>query len=399
MESIALALPVLLLFIWLEYYVSKKKQKNYYKFNDSITNFSIAILDRITGMLFVSFFFLIYDFTQKKFGIFEITGTWYNWLILFFLVDFLWYWYHRSSHEINVFWAVHVVHHSSDEFNLVVGTRITLLQSLVRLIFWILLPLLGFPAPMIMLILLIQGVYPFFVHTRFIGKLGILESFLVTPSHHRVHHGSNESYIDKNYGGVLIIWDRLFGTFAEETEEVKYGITKPLTTTSLLWHIFHFILELYYSVKITKGFINKIKILFGGPELIDPTLRPKLEQRFLSKKYNFPISKAFKRYVIWQIGVSVVALLALLYFFNDIPNPYLLVFSLVVVLTLVNCGAILEQKRWIFHLEYARGISLLALSMYTWQDTIVWGSLTMIFILSILGFEDMRKYYFRQLVA
>ncbi len=133
-----------------------------------------------------------------------------------------------------------MVHHQSDDFNYTVSTRITIFQAVARGLFWSVLPLLGFPPDMIAVFLIIHGVYPFFTHTQLVGKLGWLEYVFVTPSHHRVHHSSNPEYLDKNYGDILIIWDKLLGTFAEEKEEPKYGLTKPLNSYSFLWQHFHF---------------------------------------------------------------------------------------------------------------------------------------------------------------
>lgn len=393
MESIALALPLLLALIGWEYWVAKKRNLAYYEFKDSITNLSIAVLDRITALLCAGFFFLIYDFVQKNYGILNIQRTWGNWLILFIVVDFLWYWYHRTSHEVNLFWAVHVVHHSSNEFNLSVGTRITVLQSIVRLLFWIVLPLIGFPAHMIMWILLVQGVYPFFVHTRFIGKLGWIEYVLVTPSHHRVHHASNEQYLDKNYGGVFIVWDRLFGTYAEEKNEIQYGLTKPLTSRSLLWHIFHYFVELYYSFRFARGIRNKVKILVGKPDLIDPSLRPRLELQFLTPKQNSPLALEFHRYIIFQLMASIFSLFVLLFFYSQFSVLFLVGGSLCVIFTLINCGAILEQKSWVFHLEYFRFLLVVFLIFYVCQQETIWIIGIGLIALSLSYFHRLRRMY------
>src|SRR4029079_5250392 len=184
------------------------------------------------------------------------------WIMLFILTDLIWYWYHRLAHEINILWTVHVVHHQSEEFNYTASSRITVLQALVRTGFWCILPLVGFPASMITSLLLIHGCYPFFVHTRLIGKLGILEYIFVTPSHHRVHHASNEKYLDKNYGDVFIIWDKLFGTFQKEEDGVaiQFGLTHPLKSYSFLWQHFHFIAELLLAARKTQGVRNKAKL-------------------------------------------------------------------------------------------------------------------------------------------
>lgn len=153
-----------------------------------------------------------------------------TWFVCFILVDFMYYWDHRLGHEINLLWAFHNIHHSSEKFNLAVAARLSWIEEVYRWIFLAPIAFLGFPVPMIILVKVIHRIYQFPVHSEYIGKLGVLEYFLATPSQHRVHHGRNPQYLDKNYGGVLCIWDRLFGTFCPEVEKVEYGLVKQIET-------------------------------------------------------------------------------------------------------------------------------------------------------------------------
>ena len=200
---LALAVPFFLFLIGLEFWVSKKKGKHFYNFNDTVSNLSVGIAERLLDGLTLGLFYFVYDYLYKHFAIFHIQPSVLSWIGLLLITDFLWYWYHRLGHEVNLLWSVHVVHHQSEEFNFTVSARITLFQAVARTFFWSLLPIVGFSAEMITTILLIHGLYPFFIHTRTVGKLGILEYILVTPSHHRVHHANNEQYLDKNYSDVL----------------------------------------------------------------------------------------------------------------------------------------------------------------------------------------------------
>src|SRR5215217_5323196 len=186
---IALAIPFFLTFMLLEYYFARRRGKKYYNLHNTIANVSVGIGDRVADVLVSGSFYFVYDHLQQRFGVFKIEPNALIWITLFLVTDFIWYWYHRLAHEMNIFWAVHVVHHQSEDFNYTVSARITVFQSFVRAAFWTVLPLLGFPAYMITIMLLMHGLYPFFLHTRLIGKLGWLEYILVTPSHHRVHHG------------------------------------------------------------------------------------------------------------------------------------------------------------------------------------------------------------------
>jgi len=242
----------------------------------------------------------------------------------------------------------------------------------------------------------VHGLYPFFIHTRLIGKLGILEYILVTPSHHRVHHASNEKYLDKNYGDVLIIWDKLFGTFVKEEEEPVYGLTKPLNTYSFLWQHFHFFIELYLAVQNAKGIKEKIKIVFGRPDKVDPSLRKKAEEIFQVHQNQIAIDKPLNRYVVWQIIVLLISLSVFILLESYTSVHIKVAFSLLTVLTLINCGAIMEQKRWVFYMEYIRLAVILYLPFYTfsyWQLK----TAVIIFVLAMIisYYNTLQKSYYR----
>jgi sterol desaturase/sphingolipid hydroxylase (fatty acid hydroxylase superfamily) len=166
-------------------------------------------------------------------------GAWWSWLILLFAEDCCYYWFHRVHHEVRIFWAAHVNHHSSQHYNLSTALRQPLLTPFTGPIFWAPLPLLGFPPWMVLTAQAWSLLYQFWLHTEAIDRLGVLEHFMNTPSHHRVHHGKNVPYLDRNHGGIFIIWDRLFGTFAWEVEPVVYGLTKDIETYNPLRIGFH----------------------------------------------------------------------------------------------------------------------------------------------------------------
>jgi alkylglycerol monooxygenase len=366
-NMLAFAIPLFTSFILLEYFVARKRKLPYYNLHNSIANISIGIAERLCDVFVAGLFYYIYDDLQKNFGLFHIRPGVLLWILLFLLTDLIWYWYHRLAHEINLLWMAHVVHHQSEDFNYTASARITVFQAFVRTGFWAILPLLGFPAGMITSLLLIHGLYPFFIHTRLIGKLGILEYVLVTPSHHRVHHASDEKYLDKNYGDVLIIWDKLFGTFKKEEEEPKYGLTKPLKTYSFLWQHLHFPIELWLAVKSKAGFKEKIKLIFGRPDKLDPGFREKAEQLFNVRQNPATIDKPFNNYVIWQVILLLTGLFVFILFENHLSMPVKIEISLIIVLTLINCGAIMEQKRWVFLVEFLRLSVTLMLPFYSFQ--------------------------------
>lgn len=361
------AVPLFVGFMLLEYWVAKKRKLPFHNLHNSITNISIGIAERLCDVFAAGAFYYVYDFLQKNYGLFHIQSSVSLWIILFLLTDFIWYWYHRWGHEINLFWMAHIVHHQSEDYNYTTSARITLLQAIIRTSLWCALPLLGFPAAMITSLLLLHGLYPFFIHTQLIGKLGVLEYFLVTPSHHRVHHASNEEYLDKNYGDVLIIWDKLFGTFKKEDDAIviQYGLTKPLKTHSFLWQHFHFAIELWLSVRQQKGLSNKIKLVFSKPEKIDASMRNKAEILFNIKQNTEQINEPLNQYVIWQMIVALVSLFGFLLFEHHLLLPVKISFAIALLLTLINCGAIMEQKRWIFLVEFLRLIAIAFFSFYS----------------------------------
>ncbi|MCC8410101.1 sterol desaturase family protein [Mucilaginibacter sp. UR6-1] len=351
---LAFAVPLFVVFMLLEYFVAKQKKLKLFDLHRSIANVSIGILERLTDVLAAAVFYGVYDYLQKTYGIFQIKPTIAMWILLFLGTDFIWYWYHRLAHEMNVLWAVHVVHHQSEDFNYTVSARITLLQAIVRTGFWSVLPVLGFPAEMIVVMLLIHGLYPFFVHTQVIGKLGFLEYFLVTPSHHRVHHACNDEYLDKNYGDVLIIWDKLFGTFKKEDEKPVYGLTHQLNTYSFMWQHFHFFIELWIMVKREKTLKGKIRMIFGSPNLIDPAARENAERIFGIKVHEEPMQQRLNNYVVWQVIFMLITLFFFILFEFELGAMEKFLFTTFTVLTLINCGAIMEQKKWVFAVEFLR---------------------------------------------
>jgi sterol desaturase/sphingolipid hydroxylase (fatty acid hydroxylase superfamily) len=367
----AWAVPLFLGLMGVEYLVARKTGKNYFGFSSSVSNINIGIAERLLDTFTVGIFYFIYDYLQHHFGVFNIRSSVLFWVALLILTDFIWYWYHRLAHEVNLLWAAHVVHHQSEDFNYTVSARITIFQAFFRMCFWSVLPVIGFPAAMIISVQLVHGIYPFFIHTRTIGKLGILEYIFVTPSHHRVHHASNDKYLDKNYGDVFIIWDKLFGTFAPEEEEPEYGLTKQLNSHSFLWQHFHFILEIFYTLKETKGFGARWKVVFGRPDHIDPDIRQKLEERFLFRNTTAGASKKLQQYVVWQMGAILLLLFLFLLFEHYLPVFAQLCITLVILLTLVNVGAIMEQRRWVFYLEYARLVVTFTALFYMWPHPLL----------------------------
>lgn len=397
LNLLAFAIPLFIGIMLLEYFVSRKKNPGYFNLHNSVANISIGIAERLSDIFIAGLFYFIYDRLQKNYGLFDIKPGIILWIALFLFTDFLWYWYHRLAHEINILWLAHVVHHQSEDFNYTVSARITIFQAFARTAFWSLLPLIGFPAGMITSTLIIHGTYPFFIHTRTIGKLGILEYIFVTPSHHRVHHASNEKYLDKNYGDVLIIWDKLFGTFQkeEDSEPIVYGLTKPLNTYSFLWQHFHFAIELWLAMKTKKSWKEKFRVLLVKPEKINPSLRSEAESIFRIKQVHGggQIERPLNRYVRWQVIMLLVSMFVVILFEHHLSVGFKIGFALFTVLTLINCGAIMEQKKWIFYLEYARLVITVSGLLLLYPHSSLFFVLLVSFFILFYLIDPFKDYY------
>ncbi|MDB5203235.1 MAG: sterol desaturase [Ferruginibacter sp.] len=390
---LAFAVPLFLFFMGLEFVYARKKGKHFFRFAESIANINVGIAERLMDIFTMLPFFYFFEYIHANFSLFDIKATPFSWVLLFLATDLVWYWYHRLAHEVNIFWAAHIVHHQSEDFNYTTSARITVFQAAIRCLFWGVLPFIGFPAPMISVLLLIHGLYPFFIHTQTIGKLGWLEYFLVTPSHHRVHHSSNPQYLDKNYGDVLIIWDKLFGTFTEENEQPVYGLTKPLKSHSFLWQHFHYPLELWVAMKKTSGIRNKLAILFGRPDTVNPSIRVRLEKYFLRNQPRLQPSAIHRKYINLQTAVSLILLFLAIFYYPELTRTQVAFTSLFIFVSLVNTGAILEQRSWILYLEYFRLIILLCWVWLYYPTIIVSVSITCISVIGLLFFRPMEKRY------
>ncbi|TDE14880.1 sterol desaturase family protein [Dyadobacter psychrotolerans] len=397
LNYMALAVPVFLFFIGLEYLIAKRTGKKIFNFTSSIANMNVGVAERLIDLFTAGSFYFFYDYLHKHYAMFNIKPTILTWIALILATDLVWYWYHRAGHKVNLFWGFHVVHHTSDEFNYTAGTRITVFQAVVRTLFWSVLPLVGFPASMITTMLIVHGLYPFFTHTQLIGKLGILEYILVTPSHHRVHHASNEDYLDKNFGDMFIIWDKLFGTFAKEDQEAQYGLTKQLDSYSFLWQHFHFLVEIWYAAKRENGLVNKLKIVFGSPSDFDPEIRQIVEKKFLSRHKVRVRTQKFRLYVIGQFSFMVTILFFLLLFEHQTDLFLQIMTALFILITVINCGAILEQRRWVFYLEVVRGFFVILTTFYYFPHPTTFAVFAILTISSLAYFSTLQKQYLNTL--
>lgn len=227
------AIPFFILAMLLEFYVTIKMGIKTYEPKDAFSSIAMGLGNVFLGFGSKALVLLVFFWVYDSFRLLEIPIVWWSFVLLFFADDFAYYWFHRISHECRLFWASHVVHHSSKHYNLSTALRQTWSGGFYTFIFWLWLPLLGFHPAMIMLQMSISLLYQFWIHTEAINKMPKwFEAIFNTPSHHRVHHGSNPIYLDRNHAGILIIWDKLFGTFQPEleSERANYGLVKNINT-------------------------------------------------------------------------------------------------------------------------------------------------------------------------
>ncbi len=267
LKPIFIAVPVFALLIALEsYFVIRENRENFDR-QDTWTNIFIGLASLVWGAIFgllnVYFYLLAYEFAPYKMPM----DTVWAWIILLVADDFAYYWFHRISHEVRFFWNFHVVHHSSNQYNLSVAVRQSWFSGIAHWIFYIPVALLGFPFWSFAAMHGLNLLYQFWIHTKLVGKLGFLENFLNTPSHHRVHHGSDEIYLDRNYAGIFVVWDKLFGTFTEETDAPRYGTIKPLKSYNPLWINSHGWFEMCETIKTKRTWFGKIRCVFGSPNM------------------------------------------------------------------------------------------------------------------------------------
>jgi len=265
MKILLCAIPIFIITMLIELRLSRGRDIKGYEAKDTAASLAMGI-----GNLFVMFGTKIFTFAlymaAYEYRIFEIpTDAWWVWIVLITADDFIYYWFHRAGHEIRLFWAAHVNHHSSEHYNLSTALRQSWTAPFLGWPFWIILPLLGFHPLMLGISQVINLLYQYWLHTELIDRMGRYQLVFVTPSHHRVHHGSNPQYLDRNHGGIFIIWDRLFGTFEPETTRPTYGLTTNLESYNIFVIAFHEWAAIARDLFAAESWRGRLGYLFGPP--------------------------------------------------------------------------------------------------------------------------------------
>jgi alkylglycerol monooxygenase len=270
-QVIVLATPVFLGLIAIEYAWGVRRGRNTYQLNDAVTSIGLGMLSQITAiftrLLRVGIYTAIYGWSQSI-GAWHAEAfwtTWWGWLLALVFYDFCYYWLHRAGHESAIFWAAHVVHHQSQDYNLSTALRQTSSGALLGWVFYVPMALAGVPPMVFAVVALVDLLYQFWVHTEHVPRLGWFDRWFCSPSNHRVHHAVNDAYLDRNYGGILIVWDRLFGTFREEGERCVYGTRAPLDSWDPLWSNAEVYWALAQDSWHARRWLDKLRVWFKPP--------------------------------------------------------------------------------------------------------------------------------------
>ncbi len=336
MNIILYAIPGFIILILAELIYGLVRGQNTYRVADTISSISLGSISRLRGLLFLGFGAWFFSRASDGYHLFDLPSEGIGiWLFAMLAYDFSYYWFHRISHEVNLFWAAHVVHHQSEDYNL--GTALR--QSgggLIGFIFYLPWLYIGIPAEILFASGALNLIYQFWVHTQHVHRIGWLEYVLVTPSNHRVHHAQNKIYIDRNYGGILCIWDRMFRSFQDELEDEAciYGIRKPLQSYNPFWANVHVYWATMQDSWHAEHWSDKIKVWFKGPgwrppglELSHPIVKTPLED---FRKFDPQVSVAIRLYVFFQFFCTTLAGTGMLIMANQ-WNTTAVVFSTVLI--------------------------------------------------------------------
>lgn len=397
MELLAAAVPLFLLALLAELALDRRRGTGHYRLNDAINSLSAGTLSTTTDYFTRIVPIYISGWVLQDFAVFDIDTAWFDvsptglalWLLALLGWDFCYYWAHRCGHEISVLWASHAVHHQSEDYNLSTALRQPSTGFLFNWIFYLPLFLIGLPLEVVATVNAIDLIYQFWVHTQHIGKLGWADRVFVTPSNHRVHHAQNEIYIDKNYGGILILWDRLFGTFQEEVDEhpVVFGVRKPLAS----WNPFRSISQVYaylwFDAVRTRRWRDKIGIWFRrtGWRPADVERRyPKPTQPVSEfSKFDPPMSRAVRRYVMAQFLVATAAVLGIGQLFADAGAQAVFAPCAALWFALFAFGALLEGRQQAKRIEAVR---LLAVTPAAAAATVWAGHASYVLLAAIVAY-------------
>ncbi len=368
---IAAAAPAFILLIGVELLVGWLRGRTHYRFNDSLVSISLGMLSQVVGVFTAAIGLTAYAVTFQ-WAPFPLPGdAWWTWVLAIVLYDLVYYWMHRLGHEVNVLWANHVVHHSSEEYNLSTALRQPSTGFLTGWLFTWPLALLGIPPLVFAIAATANLLYQYWIHTQQIGRMGWFDRWFASPSNHRVHHGQNDYCLDRNFGGIFMIWDRLFGTFVDERagEQIVYGIRGPLRSFSPLRANLHYYADLWRDCRLADSWGDRIRIWFKHPgwrpaaaERALPLQKPALEK---FEKFDPQVPRGLSGYCLLQFILSLGMTVHFLVVNASAPRGPLYAYGALLALTLWCIGGMLEGRSRVARLEYLR-LALLAGAAAGW---------------------------------
>ena len=344
---ITFAIPVFFLLIVIEYFYGKYVGKNTYRLNDTVTSITIGMISRFPTMLNlgVQSVIFVYISTNLNLELLSVKNP-FTWIIAFLLYDLSYYWMHRMHHEIKILWATHSVHHHGEDFNLATALRQTSTGWLWKWIFYMPMILLGVPVEVFIAVAGVNLVYQFWVHTEHIGHLGWMEKVFITPMNHGIHHAKNKEYIDANYGGVFIIWDRMFGTYTPERPDLKpvYGTATPLNSWNPLWANFQVFSIMIKDTIKTKSWHDKVKVWFSQTYWRpDDCIEEKNPNDFY-KKFNPKVTSDIKIFGFFQMLFTIAVSGSVLTFVSSHTYFEIAAFGIIIVFISSITGYLMQAK-------------------------------------------------------
>lgn len=374
MDYITYAVPFFLLALLIELAYGIAIKKNTYRLNDAISNLFMGTLRTANKLIIIGAAGFVFYTVETKFALWRMDASLaITWIFAFIIYDFFYYWFHRISHERQIFWASHAAHHQSEDYNLSTALRQTGTGAFVSWVFYIPMFLIGIPSYVFVSVASLNLIYQFWVHSEHIPKLGWYENYFVTASNHRVHHAQNEQYIDKNYGGVFIIWDRMFGTHKveDENEACIYGIRSTLNTFNPVWANLHVYVKIIKEVWFSKDWKDKLYAPFARTSWSSDSLPFKTYKDDFNpktfKKYDPAINKNHKIYALFQYLFITYIFLAF------IQSGYLDYFQLWVTISMMTftmyCTTMWFDGKNITKIEIIRLVLCLCIGVYAYLET------------------------------
>ena len=360
LEYLAIGYVFFVFLIVVEAGVSLVRGNGRYRVDEAIGNIGHGVLYQTFDYYTKALVMVPFAWVASNYAFVELPmDTIWGWVVAVLLFDFVSYWYHRHAHEISAMWAVHAVHHAAEDFNLGAALRQPLFSQLYVWLYRLPLALV-MPLEMFVIVVVFDYLYQFLQHTQYVGKLGPIEWIMNTPSHHRVHHGRDDHYLDKNYGGIFIIWDRLFGTFQVEENAPDFGISKPIGSVDPVWGNLVFWVRLIDATRRAPDFRTRLAVWFQGPGDLDRLVPPALTTTEETRHSRPTDCRRTAQYVLAHALLALPALPALIYFGAEWGVLVQLGLALFLVVSTTALVALLERRSWARRLEWARLLAVVA---------------------------------------